>query len=239
MRFFGSLRETLSMRDTPVGAGIPRAAGVVLAVLALAVTASDLHLVPWRTWERDPYSWTRAAAGAAVLVAIAAVVLVQRAPLTAIGLRRGLLPSRRFWFEATLALAVAFAVLAASMLVVHVARHGMVWPADVAPPTWSYAEVLCQMLVEAPLGEELLYRWMLVTALVTVLPRWATVIISGVAFGYLHVVYGVAAPNNLIAGFVFAWMYLKSGNILVPVAFHALGNAAVFAINLVTFWLIG
>lgn len=59
--------------------------------------------------------------------------------------------------------------------------------------------------------------------------------ISSVAFGYLHVVYGAAAPNNLLAGFAFGWCYLKSGNIVTPVAFHFLGNAAVHVANVATY----
>ena len=67
-------------------------------------------------------------------------------------------------------------------------------------------EYLRKMLIEAPLVEELIYRWALVTALAAVGLRWTAVVISGAAFGYLHVRYGVAAPNNVAAGFVFAWM---------------------------------
>jgi membrane protease YdiL (CAAX protease family) len=57
------------------------------------------------------------------------------------------------------------------------------------------------------------------------------VLASGAAFGYIHVLYGVPAANNIAAGFVFAWMYLRSGSIAVPIAFHALGNLTVAVLS--------
>jgi membrane protease YdiL (CAAX protease family) len=46
-------------------------------------------------------------------------------------------------------------------------------------------------------------------------------------FAGLHVVTGVASPDNLIAGYILAWAYLKSGSLFIPVTLHALGNLSV------------
>jgi membrane protease YdiL (CAAX protease family) len=56
----------------------------------------------------------------------------------------------------------------------------------------------------------------------------------------LHVLYGNAGPDNLIAGFFLAWAYLKSGTILVPVVLHSLGNVGVLlARSGAWYWLYG
>jgi len=59
-------------------------------------------------------------------------------------------------------------------------------------------------------------------------PR-GTIVASGLLFGALHVLYGNPGPDNLLAGFLLAWTYLRSGSILVPFALHALGNLGVLA----------
>ena len=57
--------------------------------------------------------------------------------------------------------------------------------------------------------------------------KWPTIIASGLVFAALHFRFGVASPDNAIAGFVLAWAYIKSESILVPITLHALGNLAV------------
>jgi membrane protease YdiL (CAAX protease family) len=130
-----------------------------------------------------------------------------------------------------------FAVIVGAAFAIHVAQHGMIWPPDRPAPDVD-AAYLRGSLIEAPLVEELIYRWALVTALAAAGLRWTAVVISGALFGYLHVRYGVAAPNNVAAGFVFAWMYLRSGHIGLPVVFHSVGNLAVAALNVAAYRLV-
>jgi len=54
---------------------------------------------------------------------------------------------------------------------------------------------------------------------------WGLITTSGLVFGLLHVLYGNPAPDNLIAGFLLQWSFLKSGTILVPMTMHCAGNA--------------
>jgi uncharacterized protein len=56
--------------------------------------------------------------------------------------------------------------------------------------------------------------------------------------GALHVLYGNAGPNNLVAGFFLAWSYLKSEAFLIPVALHSLGNFFVLLVQVAAWcWL--
>jgi CAAX protease family protein len=68
-------------------------------------------------------------------------------------------------------------------------------------------------------------------------PRW-TILVSGLAFGALHVLYGNPGPDNLIAGFFLGWAYLKSGSVLVPMILHSLGNLIALSAHLgAWYWL--
>ena len=194
-----------------------------MAVLAIAITTYDLELLPWEP--NYSYDWKRIAPA---LVTVIIFAVCARGRGGAIGLRLRPLPSGGFWIRATVGTTLLFAVIIGITFAIYAVRHGITWPADVAPPS---TRNIGNAVIGAPVVEEAIYRWALVTGLVALVPRWAAVLLSGVAFGYLHFVYNGAAPNNVIAGFVFAWIYLKSGHIGMPIAFHALGNGAVIAIN--------
>ena len=88
----------------------------------------------------------------------------------------------------------------------------------------------------APVYEELLYRLVFCTAMVALVGRWPAILLSGVVFAFLHVVYGVPSPDNFSAGFVFAWAFFRSGSILVPAVLHSLGNLCVVLFHLAYFW---
>lgn len=80
------------------------------------------------------------------------------------------------------------------------------------------------MCVTAPVIEETLYRLALCVPMTALMGPWRTIVVSGVLFGLLHVVYGNPSPENLVGGLFLAWAYLKSGSIAVPVLLHSLGN---------------
>jgi membrane protease YdiL (CAAX protease family) len=53
----------------------------------------------------------------------------------------------------------------------------------------------------------------------------------------LHVVTGVASPDNIVAGVFLSWAFLKSGSLVAPVTLHALGNTFILVTQLaVWFW---
>ena len=88
-------------------------------------------------------------------------------------------------------------------------------------PTLAYLVAMTAVtVVFAPVIEEVLFRGIL-------LNRWATkwsvptaVVATSVAFGFLH-----AHPVGItVVGLVAAILYLKTGSLLIPIAFHVANN---------------
>jgi membrane protease YdiL (CAAX protease family) len=229
-RIAARVRAVLSLRDTAIGAGAPRPVAIVLAAAAVAVAAYDVFALDYDDFLHP----VRRSVPALIVVAALAAALAGR---RAIGVRAAPAPSGWFWIKGTLGVTAVFAVIVGGSFAIYVAQHGLAWPRDQPVPDVD-AAYLRGALIEAPLVEELIYRWALVTALAAAGLRWTAVVISGALFGYLHVRYGVAAPNNVAAGFVFAWMYLRSAHIGMPVVFHSVGNLAVAALNVAAYRLI-
>lgn len=94
-----------------------------------------------------------------------------------------------------------------------------------------------RMCVTAPVYEEAIYRIVLCAPLAAILGCRTTIVVSGVVFGLLHVWYGNPGPDNLVAGFFLGWAYLKSGTIVVPLAWHALGNGVALSAHIVNWYL--
>jgi membrane protease YdiL (CAAX protease family) len=92
--------------------------------------------------------------------------------------------------------------------------------------------MLLWMCVRAPLVEEVLYRSLLLFAIRPLLGTTGSVIVSGVWFASVHVAWGVASPDNQVAGFLLAWAYVRSGSLAVPLAMHAGGNLFAWAAQL-------
>ncbi len=215
------LRRVLSLQASPIGRGVSLPAGAVMAAAGIAVAAHELDWLPWKqTWSMP---WRALPA----LGAVALCAVLARGDRGAIGARLSPLPSIGYWVRAVAVLAALFAVILGVAFGVTLAA-GIELDRPPPPPT---ARELYESIVEAPLVEETIYRWALATGVAALGSRWLAVAVSGAAFGYLHVLYGVGAANNVAAGFVFVWMYLRSGSIAVPIAFHALGNLTVAVLN--------
>jgi membrane protease YdiL (CAAX protease family) len=93
------------------------------------------------------------------------------------------------------------------------------------------------MCVVSPVLEEFLYRVVVCLALVKTVGCWRTIAINGILFASLHFVYGNPSPDNLVGGFFFAWMYLKSETILLPLMFHSVGNMVALGCQLASGYL--
>lgn len=78
-------------------------------------------------------------------------------------------------------------------------------------------------VVVAPLGEEILFRAGLFRLCRRVLPRWAALLLSALAFATLHW-NAVHFLPLAVLGIVFALAYEKTGSLLVPVVAHGLFN---------------
>jgi membrane protease YdiL (CAAX protease family) len=81
-------------------------------------------------------------------------------------------------------------------------------------------------LAYAPLVEETIFRLLLCGALAGAFSPAANIAVSGAAFAGVHIAFGGIGPDSLVGGFLLAWAFLRSGTIAVPIALHALGNAA-------------
>jgi membrane protease YdiL (CAAX protease family) len=135
-------------------------------------------------------------------------------------------PSFAFWVRICVMVAIALAVLAG--LVLWIAKS---IDALHSVPKLSPAEFPSRLVWAAgwtPWFEEGIHRVALCSGLALAgLGTRPIIAISGLTFGGLHMAYGNAAPDNLLAGFLLAWAYLRSGTAWVPIALHALGNAII------------
>jgi uncharacterized protein len=97
----------------------------------------------------------------------------------------------------------------------------------VLPPHLFWSTFVSACLL-APILEETIYRLALCAPLAGRIGPVGTIVVSGIVFGLLHWIYRNPGPDNMIAGFLLGWAYLKSGSILVPIGLHSAGNLIVF-----------
>jgi membrane protease YdiL (CAAX protease family) len=142
----------------------------------------------------------------------------------------------KYWTKVTLFLGGIVSVFSVCAL-------GFLWVFDVPTPDLRNFTHPSQMLpwllsacIAAPIFQEGIYRFALCTPCAALLGKWGAILISGVAFSAIHFVYGNPGPDNLIAGFLLAWAYLKSGSILVPIALHSLGNLCIFVFQVIVYY---
>jgi len=79
------------------------------------------------------------------------------------------------------------------------------------------------VIVGAPLAEELFFRGLLFQALRRWVPLWPAMGLSGLAFALSHIE-PLAIVVLLPIGMFFAWIFHRSGSLLVPIAAHAAFN---------------
>ena len=220
------LRRALSLADSPIGVGLSRRVAIAMAIIATLVVAHDLKLLG----DFDYWGRRRDIPPA---IAVALFVYFMRKNLDAFGVRVRPLPSLKFWLQTVLALAILMSLLIAGTVAFYLALDK-----PMPPPALPTFKLAWEMVVASPIVEESIYRWLFVTAIVAVAPRWAGVVLSGAVFAYLHFVYNNPGPDNFIGGYLFAWMYLRSGSILVPIAFHALANGSLIVLNVIAFYVL-
>ncbi|WP_236514763.1 type II CAAX prenyl endopeptidase Rce1 family protein [Sandaracinus amylolyticus] len=86
----------------------------------------------------------------------------------------------------------------------------------------------------APLGEELLFRGLLVPWLARVVTPWSAIVISALLFGALHDAHGMARIGPMTIGLVLGWARLRSGTLIAPIAIHAIVNSIALTIGWLT-----
>lgn len=105
-------------------------------------------------------------------------------------------------------------------------------------PLEQFPEHFLFSCVKIPLLEEAIYRILFCVPAVVLIGERGAIVANGLVFALLHIMYENPSPDNQIAGFIFAYAYLKSGSILVPLALHAIGNSFGL-IFLMTAWEMG
>ncbi|MHC5539289.1 lysostaphin resistance A-like protein [Singulisphaera rosea] len=209
--------------QTPIGNRLstPRRRAAAL-FLAAFVVISDFVLV----WLGDhSYSGPRLIPP---IVALTIYGVLVRGDLTSLGFGVRPVQGYRYWATATLLIGLVVGLISLTVGAVYVAA-GVAIPI-LGVPLPLVPQFLFRMCVVAPLVEELIYRSVLCTLTSPSLKPGLTIAVSGVAFAFLHVLYGNPGPDNFAAGFLLAWAYLKSGTILTPVFLHSLGNLCVLAV---------
>ena len=88
----------------------------------------------------------------------------------------------------------------------------------------SKAILFVFILIEAPVVEELLFRGVLFGGLTKIMPVWGAMLLSGFLFAFIHVNAATLIPLWFL-GVAFAWLYVRTGTLLAPMAVHFFFNA--------------
>jgi len=189
-------------------------------VLAIGLVAVDYWLI-WRGDERE------VVVGALSVALLGLFYSLGARDLASVGLRARPVQGLRYWIKPSILIGVFVGiVIVVGDFVLARLGHPQL---PVALPPDLFWSVFVYASITGPLVEEAAYRLVLCNALVGVIGVWPAILVSGTFFGLLHVVGGGAAPDNLIAGFILGWVFVRSGSIVLPLALHSLGN---FFINL-------
>ncbi len=219
-----------TITPSPIGSAFRRSRGILIASSLVGILAVGLDMLLFLLgvsyWDYEP---------ALVLGAAAVLGFMAKWDRASLGLR---MPSvRRSGYLIKIAL-----FLGGIVSLFSICALGLLWLLDVPidlrlfthrsqllPWLWSAC-------ILAPVFQEGMYRFALCTPLAALLGRWGAILISGAAFSALHFVYGIPGPDNLIAGFLLAWVYLKTRSILVPIILHSLGNLCVFVFQVIVYY---
>ncbi len=202
----------------------PRAA----LALAIAAVAADFLLVSWQAQSN-------------VRASLAVVVFGLTISLTAgdhssAGLR---MTPRQGWARWCI-LSVRIGGLVGICVVVGlgiVLAAGYEFDIPVTAP-WDVDWRLVQMCFVAPVVEETIYRLAACGLIAAICGNNRTIVLNGLLFGGLHVLYGNPSPENLVGGFFVARASLKSETILIPLLLHSIGNAIALTSQVVAWYLL-
>jgi membrane protease YdiL (CAAX protease family) len=143
-----------------------------------------------------------------------------------------------YWAKVTVVLAAVFLIVLVACAAVFLGLlHYSIPPSHVylshRSQIWPLFVWMC---VISPTTEEIIFRLAICPPVAAWFGPKATIAVNGVIFAALHVLYGNASPENLLAGFFLAWAFLKSGTLAVPMALHSLGNLCAFASQVLCFY---
>ena len=154
--------------------------------------------------------------------------LVFKCDYRSLGIRLQPLQGYTYWIRAGFLIGIVILFLDVIAIFI-MSIFNIKMPIYAVYPSMLWSE-LTRICFWSPLVEEIIYRIILCAPLVAFLKPSTTIFVGGCIFSALHIVYGNPGVDNIIAGFILTWAYLKSGSILVPFALHSLGNLFVLVI---------
>lgn len=214
-----------------MGLGVRRSPRIAL-LLAVTLVAVDFYLA----FRRVPLPLR----GAALIPVALWMGERNRWSFPSLGLR--LLPRQplRYWVFGTAAIGASVGAICALFLALNPGFwKWLVFSGEYYSRPSRAGEYLLLGIIQAPIGEEAIYRFALVNLVLPTLGARKAVLLDGLVFGALHAVYGTLGPDNAVAGFLFAWAYIKSGSLAVPILLHAMGNLMVLLVWLGAAWYSG
>lgn len=167
-----------------------------------------------------------------LLLGLVSVLCLSDGDITSLGLRLAPVQGWGYWFRMGLWFGLCIGILAIVCGGVYWLRG---WPIPLiqTPPRLDVLIIYC---IRAPIEEELIYRSLLIFAIAPTCGTLGTILISGALFGSIHVLGGNPGPDNLIAGFMLAWAFVKSKTILVPIAMHSAGNSIALSTHVASWY---
>lgn len=112
------------------------------------------------------------------------------------------------------------------------------WLAE-SPPVPAVVLMAFSTVVVAPILEEVIYRGLLQTALLSVFGerrRWTVVVIAAACFALIHI--GIVAwqtlPGLFVLGVVFGYLYERTGSLWPSILTHALFNGFMFLLTMMS-----
>lgn len=220
--------------ETPIGKALISSEHMRWSITTMSIVAvvADMTLVSLAPMAIE---WRYALAS--LLVVWLGATALRSHDRTSFGFVLSPLQGWRYWMKAAvlvgalvllilaIAAGIAFGVLKYSVPPSRVSHSSQVWPLFV----W--------MCILSPVFEEIIYRLAICVPATALFGSTAAIIVSGVFFAALHVIYGCPSPENLLGGFVLSWAFLKSGTLVMPIALHSLGNFFAFGFQVAYYWL--
>lgn len=207
---------------------------IALVAVVFSTTAPSLwRAVPGLGADLD----LRYADAVVSMTALVAVLCLCDGAHRHLGLRLASPQGTVYWLRiAALFAGIIVAVAAVAATVFYFA--GWKIPIPRVDPQYARTRVF-DMCVAAPVVEETVFRALLTLALLPTLGERWTIVVSGLVFGLAHILRGIPGADNLIAGFLLQWAFLRSGTIVVPIVFHAGGNLFVLMGHIASWYVLG
>src|SRR5262245_44500342 len=180
---------------TLIGQRLREAPGRLVAGVAVGIVVVVADLLLFWHWNCDRADQGRALLGLVVLLVYAELA---KGDLPSVGLSAIPTQGWPYWLLVATVLAVSVGAVAIPL---GMAWWALGWPLDdVFYPEPITVDGITNSCVRAPVFEELIYRVGLCVPAAAVLGPRAAILLSGVALGVLHVIYGNAQPATSLPG---------------------------------------